>query len=286
LTLVTFTACVPKRDASNSSNPTSANSTDDERIAALEAKVSQLQSRIASLPASSGNYDADIDSLQAQIDDMQMQLDDILIEVNDTLAAWEEVQKEQADATTPDLAETTKWDLDVWTDYESFDLLEASLDCETIEDEDDYTIWLVLNNTNIKSAYLGKLPTEPSTTIIGSYYYNTTFKKMYQYTDTWNEVNPNSIYQEVEIKGINIEFSPKGSNRVIVDESRTELYSSGYPSFGWETDFSNRADGTCKRIEAITSARFILPAPSRFRDNDPEQPYPTQFKLEFELAYK
>lgn len=239
------------------------------------------------MPASSGgNYDVDINQLQGQIDDLQMQLDDILIEVNDTLAAWEEVQEEQADETVADLDVTTKWDLMVWTDYESFDLLEATLDCNTIEDEDDYTIWLILSNTNIKSAYLGKLLTEPSTTIIGSYYYNTTVKKMYQYTDTWNEVSLNSIYQEVEIKGVNIEFSPKGSDRVIVDENHTELYSSGYPSFDWDTDFSNRADGTCKKIEAETSARFILSVPSKFRDNDPEQPYPTQFKLEFELAYK
>ena len=71
-----------------------------------------------------------------------------------------------------------------------------------------------------------------------------------------------------------------------MDESQTELYSTGYPSFDWEMDFSNRTDGTCKKIEAVTDVRFTLPVPDTFMNNDPEQPYPEEFKLEFELAYK
>lgn len=110
---------------------------------------------------------------------------------------------------------------------------------------------------------------------------------MYQYTIDWTtEVSLSSIYQPVEIKEITIQFSPKSSDRVIVDESQTELYSTGYPSFGWDMDFSDRASGTCKRIEATTETRFTIPIPARFINNDPMKPYSEEFKLELELVYK
>ena len=296
MALVISPACTVKRTPTTDGNQqTSINddlgSSATDRIAALESKVAQLQSKIASLPTSSGgNYDSDIDNIYTELEGFSDELDNVLAEVDTMLEDWEIAQQEIQD-TTPDtdatdISETTRWSLDVWTDYESINLLEAELDSDRIEDEDDYAIWLLLYNNNIKNSYLGESSTENPATIEGSYYYNTTDKKMYQYSSAWVEVSLNSIYQPVEIKGIDIEFSPKSTDRVLMDESHTELYSSGYPSFDWDTDFTNRADGTCKKIEAETSVRFTLSIPNTFYDNDPGRPYPEQFKLDFELAYK
>ena len=289
LVLITSVACVPKRDTASPSNPTTP---DADRIAALESKVSQLQSKIASLPESSGgNYDADISQLQNQINDLQMQLDDILVEVSDTLAAFEEEQEEQVDGATIEIDETTRWSLDIWTDYESFNLLDINLDHKKIEEEDDYTIWLLLFNNNHTA--IGKRDIDadrPVTELtVGYLYYATDTKKLWKATSatTWTEVtNFASIYQLVEIKEITVQFSPRSSDRVIVDESQTELYSMGYPSFDWDMDYSNRNDGTCKRIEATTDDRLTLRVPTEFYNGDPEKPYPEEFKLEFGLAYK
>ena len=233
---------------------------------------------------------ADIDRLYAEVESLNEELFNVLDEVDTMLADWEEVQDTDTDTSTnPDTEATdatTRWSLDAWTDYDSYKLLDIDLDSKTIEEDDDYTIWLLVHNANIKSSYLGEFLTEPSTPTAEDYYYNTNTKKMHQYTGTWIEVGLSSIYQPVEVKEIAIQFSPKSSDRVVVDESQTELYSSGYPSFDWSMDFSNRTSGTCKRIEATTETRFSIPVPTRFFDNDPMKPYPEEFKLEFELAYK
>ena len=295
LALIFPTACVAKRTPTTSST-----GTDDDRIAALETKVSQLQSKLASLPASSeGNYDTDIENIYAELENIYEELDSVLADVDAMLENWEDEQV-STDAngtdtngtnTTDDVDDTTRWSLDVWTDYESYNLLDIDVDSKKIEDEDDYTIWLLLTNANIKSSYHGKLSTEPSIAAIGDYYYDTGDEKMWQLTEVdselwWLEVDFASIYTPVEIKEVIIEFSPKSSDRVIIDESQTELYSTGYPSFDWDMDFSNREDGTCKRMEATTEARFTIPVPTSFINSDPEKPNPEQFKLEFELAYK
>lgn len=297
--LVVPTACVAKRDTPSS--PSSSSSSVEQDIATLKKDVKDLQSKIASLPESSGgNYDSDIATLQSDIDNIYTVLEgfdeefyNVLDEVDTMLADWEVEQETDTDNNnnTTDVDETTRWSLDVWTDYESFNLLKATLDYKKIEDEDDYDIWLSFKNTNIKSSYLGKFSTEPSVATIGDYYYDTGDGKMWQLAEVdselwWVEADFTSIYQPVEIKEVVIEFSPRSSDRVIVDEKRTELYSSGYPSFGWGMDFSTRTDGTCKRIDAETSVRFTLLVPSKFHYNDPELPYLEQFKLEFELAYK
>jgi len=293
-------ACVTKRTATD--NNDNLGSSDTDRIAALESKVSQLQSKIASLPTSSGgNYDADIAALQKDIDNTYAEmenfsdeLDNTLAEVDDMLTDWEEEQadnEEQTSNTDTATDDTTRWSLNVWTDYESINLLEVDLDSNRIEDEDDYTIWLLLYNRNHRSLNENGIAVladgDVSAKADGYLYFNTQDGTLWEtQSSEWNQVSFSSIYQPVEIKGIDIEFSPKSTDRVIMDESHTELYSSGYPSFDWDMDFSNRADGTCKKIEAETSVRFTLPIPSTFRNNDPELPYPEQFKLEFELAYK
>lgn len=233
------------------------------------------------------------------MENLSEELDNVLAEVDDMLTSWEEEQadNEEQDDNTDTIvnSETTRWSLDVWTDYESFDLLDADLDSNRIEDEDDYAIWLLLYNRN--HTVINERNTTvnleakrvASSLVLNHLYYETDGANRLlkaTATDVWIPVDFASIYSSVDIKEVDIEFSPKSSDRVIVDENHTELYSSGYPSFDWDMDFSNRTDGTCKRIEAETSVRFTLPIPSKFRNSDPEQPYPEQFKLEFELAYK
>jgi len=298
LALIFPTACVAKRP---STSPASSG-TDADRITALESKVGQLQSKIASLPTSSGNYDgdiealrADIDSLYTNLDDLHTELYDILDEVDTMLADWEEVQTTNTNTDTDAIGTTTRWSLDAWTDYDSFKLLDIDLDSKKIEDEDDYTIWLLLYNdshaTINESSTTNNLETKrASSLLIKDYLYFETdgLRRLLKATslDAWIPVDFASIYQSVEVKEITIQFSPKSSDRIIVDESQTELYSTGYPSFDWGMDFSNRINGTCKRIEATTETRFTIPVPTRFFNNDPEKPCPEEFKLEFELAYK
>lgn len=265
-----------------------------------------MQSKIASLPTSSGNnYDADIEAFQgdieniyAEIESFCEELDNVLADVDDMLIEWEERQadnEEQTDNTDTNVnSETTRWNLNVWTDYESFNLLEADLDSNRIEEEDDYTIWLLLKNMNHRTINEKDttVPVEGEGNIAigkddGYLYYSTNDKTLWEVQSSeWKKISFSSIYSPIEIKEVDIEFSPKSSDRVFIDENRTELYSSGYPSFDWDMDFSNRIDGTCKRIDAEASVRFTLPIPSKFDSSDPLQPCPEQFKLEFELAYK
>jgi len=288
--VITSTACVAKRTTTDTP------ADDADRIAALETKVSQLQSKIASLPDSSGNYDKDIDNLYAEIESISEELDNVLIEVDTMLADWEESQatntSDNSTDTTDAIDVTTRWSLDAWTGHDSYSLLDIYLDSKKIEDADDYTVWLLLYNKN--HATVSRLSTTPNPLAgltTDYFYYTTDTKKLWKATSAtaWTEIpetNFASIYQPIEIKEITIEFSPKSSDRVVVDESRTELYSSGYPSFDWSMDFKKRADGTCKRMEAITDVKFTLPVPSKFNNNDPEDPCFEEFKLEFELAYK
>ena len=214
------------------------------------------------------------------------------------LADWEESQATNTDTDsngTTDVADvlgaTTRWSLDVWTDYESYKLLDVSLDSKRIEDEDDYTIWLLFYN-NSHRAIDDKgivLKTEDSVSDkIDKYLYYDTLNKVLWETQSlkWKSISFSSIYAPVEINEIIIQFSAKSSDRVAVDESQTELYSTGYPSFDWDMDFSNRTDGTCKRMETTTETKFTVPVPTSFINSDPEKPNPEQFKLEFELAYK
>lgn len=261
-----------------------------------------MQSKIASLPtpADGGDYSADIEALQADIDgiyteldDLRVELQDVLAEVDDMLADWEEQQDTNSNDDSIDFVDaTTRWSLDVWTDYDSFKLLEAEVDSnKRIEDEDDYTIWLQLYNNNYTPIdRRDTIANRPSADLtVGYLYYATDTKELWKAisTTSWEKVtNLASIYQVVEVKEVIVQFSPKSSDRVIVDESQTELYSSGYPSFDWDMDYSNRSDGSCKRIEATTDVRLALQIPTKFEDNDPERPYPEEFKLEFELAYK
>jgi len=252
----------------------------------LQQKIDELQD------SDTQDYNDDIENLYIQIDDLQTQLDDILMEVDDMLTEWEEGQEDQSDGNSNSnsdvvLDEATRWDLDVWTDYESFDLLDAELDNKKIEDEDDYTIWLVFRNTNhIDINAEGLESARPASPAVNYLYYATDTNKLYKYTTSWAQIDFSSIYTEVPIKEITIQFNAKSGDRVMVDESKTELYSAGYPSFDWDLDFSTRSDGTCKRIEAVTEDRYTLPVPDQFYGGDPEKPYPVEFKLDFSLFYE
>ena len=148
MSLIALVACVPKRD---NVNPANSNSTDADRIAALETKVSQLQSKIASLPTSSGNnYDADIDNLQVQIEDLQTQLDDILVEIDDRISVWEKEQ--EATQEEEEAATNVKWSWDITSNYNENDVMVDYWQTPSrMESENDYTVKVTLKN-NIATA--------------------------------------------------------------------------------------------------------------------------------------
>ena len=195
------------------------------------------------MPESGGDYDADIE-------DLQMQLDDILVDVYETLAAFEEKQEEQekqADETATETDETTRWDLEAWTDHESFGSVEIALSNKKIEDEDDYTIYLGIWNRT------GTL------------------------ANAWD-------YEPVEIKEIVVDFMPNSGDRVIINKDHIDFYGEGYSPFDWDIEVKTRTDGTCKRIQVTTEDKYTLPAPADGTiDTDVDL---VEFKLTFELAYK
>ena len=108
-----------------------------------------MQSKIASLPASSENYDKDIDNIYAELEGFREELDNVLIEVSDMLAAWEETQQ-VAQEEAAELI-TTEWELDAWIDYVipqgKVGDVSVEVKSRSIDDEDNYTITLVITNT-------------------------------------------------------------------------------------------------------------------------------------------
>ena len=287
LILLVPTGCVPEGNSANTTDDTNP-STNTERITALETKISQLQAKIASLPTASGNYDDDIIALQEDIDNLYDQLSEVLDDIDIRLAEWED---EQATNSTSATAETTKWTPEVWVDEAKVDVY---LQCRQIEDEDDYTLSLYFTNNNRLTINQRGTHTNRLTITgipLGYLYFETdtfTLWKVTQITPTltWTATTFLSIYSTVQINEITVVFIPKSSDRVIVDDSKTSLDSISSPFLDWDTEVKNRNDNTCKRIEATTFTRLTLPIPVSFYNNDPEQPVPTELRLDFGLVYK
>lgn len=248
--------------------------------------ITNLSNQIAGMPGTNPNTTA----LMERISALETQVSE--------LAELEGNGSSSGTGSESELAETTRWRVDGWLDYGS-GYNWASMEVEPrsrIEDEDDYTIYLLLYNLHINPYFTEQ--TKPRTQVEDCLYLEDGMMWKSRVTlDTGNWTSPtstpsnwkaaamNDIYNPVPINEIALFFRPKSGDRVKVDADKVYLDNYGSPVLDWETEVSERSDGTCRKIEAKTGAKFTLPVPNDYRSENPECPIPYELRLEFELYY-
>jgi len=266
-------------------------------LSTLNGRVSNLDSAIAGLGSQQAYDDT---ALQQQLSGLQS----ILTTLQTTLAAIDArvvALEPSTDGTNgTSVVETTRWDVDVWIDYVGLSqgLIDVDKSHKPIEDEDDYIIYLYLYNKNINSYETGSiLPVDSTETEVevtqGTLWLSGT--KMFKCKDvivdeegtrffSWIPADTSDIYNPIVVNEMNLSFRPESGDRVKVNADEVYLDSYGVPSLNWETEVSERSDGTCRKIKAVTNAKLTLPVPSGY-NNRPECPNAYELRLEFELYY-
>ena len=255
------------------------------QVQALNSQIAALSNQVANLPAAGAT---DTTALQQQISTLSTVISELssrVVSLENELASGGSTS---STGTIGEIDETTDWGIDAWVDYDAdYDIVEVQrIKYPTIEDEDDYIIYLYLQNLNIEE-YSTKV-LAPSEDIEGDLWWDDGVMKkcVDEGGDTWGweEVTDmRDIYSPVDLDGITLKFSPNSGDRVIVSED-TFLDNVSWPDLDWDTEVSARSDGTCRNIKCETSSEFKLPVPDGF-DSRPECPTPTRIKLVFELYY-
>lgn len=240
----------------------------------LSGRLANLETQMAGLVAPQVTQ-AEIDSLQASINILTARI-----------GALENGTSNGGNGGNTTIEEITEWDMDVWIYLSNYnDYGKVSFDSpyshpRDIDEEDDYNIYLLLYNENIKIDYEKRSSLPISGVIDGSFYLiGSTMWECKDNTTTpisWEEVTDMArIYDVVPLDSVELSFNP--DDRVVVDAS--EIYLDDYrgASHNWEVEVIERNDGTCREIEA-TSSKFILPIPDYFGDSYP-------LELVFELYY-
>ncbi|NCN28726.1 hypothetical protein GW915_14285, partial [bacterium] len=232
------------------------------------ADISALKSDVSGLKSELGKLNSRLTALESQLATLDARLA-VLEEVKEV----EEILAE----------ETTRWSTDVWLDYTGYRLVTANLEGKRIEDGGDYTIYLGLWNQNIIRPYTTVTVRPADNATAGLYLFEGT---MYKCTGTvCSGASMSDIYGPVVIDEIEISFRPKTGDRVKVDADKTYLDNYRAPFLDWGITVSERSDGTCRSIKAVSGIKFTLPIPEGFIGT-PENPYPYEMRLMFELYYK
>jgi len=265
-------------------------------IDSLNAKLDGFSGRLANLESAVSSLSeptvtkANIDSLQASINDLSSSLDSLEATVANLTGGG------GGNTTLPeDIDETTRWAIEAWADYAGYNLVDVQVEYSgSIEDEEDYNIYVMLTNLNLNADFLNYKsfptikPTYPGAEV-GDYWCDASVIKRcidvgIDNITTWQIVTASEIYRPLEITGLNLVFRPKSGDRVIVSD-KTYIDSYSRPYLDWETEITTRDDSTCRKIKADTDTKFTLPVPSGYDAANLENPTPYELELEFELYY-
>jgi len=258
------------------------------QVQSLNSQVAALSNQVANLPAAGAT---DTTALQQQISTLSTVISELsarVVSLENELATGGSTGS--TTITTGEIDETTRWDIDAWVDYTGgYGLVDMDWETRTrIEDEDDYTVYLYLENLNIneystipEASLLDAVPD------VGDLWWNGDDMYKCVTDDTWDEkeeADMDEIYNPVYIDGLTVTFRPKSGDRVVVNADDTFLDSYSRPYLDWDAEVSVRSDGTCRNIKCVTDTQFELPIPTSF-GSSPEEPSLAQLKLVFELYY-
>jgi len=249
-----------------------------QQVQALNSQVAALSSQVAASGAT------DTTALQQQINALSTTISELSVRV----VALE--TGSTGTTITGEIDETTRWDIDAWVDYGGgYNLVELDWDTRSrIEDEDDYTVYLYLENHNINEYATGNDPPADLGASKGDLWWDGDDMWKCTIAGNWTDrapANTSDIYNPVYIDGLTLTFRPNSGDRVVVNADDTFLDSYSRPYLDWDTEVNTRSDGTCRNIKCETRTQFTLPVPGRLVGSCPECPEPAQLKLVFELYY-
>ena len=259
------------------------------QIATLGGQIATLNSQIAALPTTP----TDVSTLQSNLSILQGQvaeLSSLIASLTTRLTVIESsgggTSGGSGNYTPPAPDETTRWSVEVWADYSGYKLVAIDYDAPRIEEEDDYRVYILLENHNTKDPHFVNTIAPSPIPVVGKLWLNPTNHE-YKISDGTAWVTPTmaEIFDPVVIDTLVLSFRPKAGDRVKVDSKNTYIDNIGKPYLDWETEISVRSDGTCRKVWAETIKKFTLPVPDGIEGVNSECPQPYEIRLEFELYY-